>query len=790
MPLKFVHDSAPALLQSVLTATQNAVLVYQAVRSTDGRVADLRLMMLNAVAEQHLGRPSIEVFGQSIDQLFPHLVGTGLFDRYKQVVETGQSAQFEFQYTRPNYPKPFWCDVSVVKLDENVVVSYKDITKTKADAEAAQLADVLQQAFNASLSGITVLEAIPDEQGQITDFKFVMINEAGLRMSGYTNEELIGRTLWAIYPSTRINGLFDQYVAVYQTGQPFTGEHYYPEYDQWRKVTIVRVAQGIMITYIDNTAQRKAEELIKKQTELLESISNNTPVGLVLWEAVRDNSPERTIIDFRYRMSNLMNTYVTGQAPETLIGKDLLTLFPRFRGTELETLLRETLDTGRTHRMVFTYYTEPPGGWFDAQFNRVGDGQESNDLVLMTFMDVTELHKGQLVQKAQADLMETVLDAQPSGIVLFQPVRAQKPDGQSGQIIDFTYVLVNETQVKVTGLPAHELIGRQHRKLFPSEQGQEFFNWMVEVAETGQTKEWLLPYFSDGINGWFQSSLIRHGDQVLFTFLDVSGLKRQQQALEIANIELKRSNDNLSQFASIASHDLQEPLRKIQAFGSLLVLNHADILNEEAQDMITRMTKAAERMSLLVRDLLDYSYVSTQRAPFTPVSMGDLMQEVLDDLALAVLESGAVVEWSDLPVVSGDKEQLWQLFQNLFSNAIKFHRPTVSPRVTVTSRKLNARDLPPAVADTIKLMAPTDIRPNLQFHEINVADNGIGFDLKYLDQIFQIFQRLHGRTTYTGTGIGLAICRKVVENHSGALTATSQIGSGSTFQVYLPIFDT
>ena len=898
--------STPALLESVMTASQNGVLVYQVLHNPIAGGDDLRLTMLNAIAERDLGRPAIDILGQPFGRMFPHLAESGLLDRYRRVLDTGQSARFEFDYARPSQASPLWLDISAVRMEDSIVVSYNDITQIKADAEAARLANVLQQAFDASISGITVFEAVRDEQDRIDDFRFTMINEAGLRMSGYTRAELIGRTLWEIYPATGINGLFDQYVQVYETGQPFSGEHYYPEYDLWRESTVVPVQGGVMVTYLDITPRKKAEEATKQQTdllqgilesvpvgilvlsavrlpdnrnnritdfrifhinsilknavcepgtsvvgqlltyvfstvtesgilsrcimavelgrhqefempyivhshknwyrvsmapkgdrlilaitnitdiklaqlahhrqaELLQSLSDNTPAGLVLWEAVYDDTPDRNVIDFRYRMTNLMNTFVTGYSAEALVGHRLLELFPRFRGTEMEAVLREVLQTGRTQRMIFTYYTEQPGGWFDAQFMRVGNE------VLMTFMDVTQQHKIQLEQKKQADFVQAVINSQPVGVAVFDPVRETSADGESVTIVDFTYALVNETEVRVTGRTAEEMLGQRFLTLFPSEQGHEFFEMLARVAETGESIEQLVPYSSDGINGWFQSSLKCQGDQILFTFLDVSELKRQQQALEVANIELHRSNENLQQFAYVASHDLQEPLRKIQSFGDMLATTYATVLDEPALNMISRMQSAAQRMSELIRDLLNYSRVSTHRAPFEPVPLVELLTNTINDLFMAINESGATIDYGELPILYGDKMQFRQLFQNLLSNAIKFRAPGTSPQIKLASRTLTARDIPAALTTSIVAA------DNESFHEITVSDNGIGFDEKYLDRIFQVFQRLHGRNEYAGTGVGLAICQKVAENHHGVLTATSQVGVGTTFRLYLPI---
>ncbi|RYF66419.1 MAG: PAS domain-containing sensor histidine kinase, partial [Cytophagaceae bacterium] len=400
--------------------------------------------------------------------------------------------------------------------------------------------------------------------------------------------------------------------------------------------------------------------------------------------------------------------------------------------------------------------------------------------------DVSEQHKAQLAQKEQADLLQMVIDAQPSGVALYKAVREKASDGQPGSIIDFTIELVNSANLKTSKRAMSQLIGKRMLTLFPDEEGYAFFELVAEVATTGNVKEWVLPNIVDGVYSWFKSSLIRHGDMVLFTFLDVSELKHQHKALEVANTELRRSNENLQQFAYVASHDLQEPLRKIQSFGDLLANNYAVLLDENGRDMISRMQSAAQRMSLLITDLLNYSRVSTQRSPFEPISLTQLLGTVIDDLYVAVQESGAVFEYGDLPVLMGDKPQLSQLFRNLLANAVLYRRPNVSPVVRIAVQQLAPDDLPALVVET-DIPLTTDQSTGIQFfYEISITDNGIGFDEKYLDRIFQVFQRLHNKAAYPGTGVGLAICRKVVENHRGAMTATSTPGKGSTFRVYLP----
>ncbi|SOD92545.1 PAS domain S-box-containing protein [Spirosoma fluviale] len=262
----------------------------------------------------------------------------------------------------------------------------------------------------------------------------------------------------------------------------------------------------------------------------------------------------------------------------------------------------------------------------------------------------------------------------------------------------------------------------------------------------------------------------------LSTELDLQVQQRTQQ-LQASIQDLQRSNENLGQFAYVASHDLQEPLRKIQQFGDLLKDQYAETLGE-GLDHLNRMQSSAYRMSVLIRDLLTYSRISTRQEATRAIALSEAVQWALTDLELRITETGALIEVAPLPMVLGDASQLGQLFLNLLSNALKFRRPDTTPHIQIRVNTVPATDLP-------LLVRPT--RTATAYHRIDVIDNGIGFEEKYIDRIFQVFQRLQGKGQYEGTGIGLAICEKVAANHGGAITATSQPGNGATFSVYLPV---
>ena len=245
-------------------------------------------------------------------------------------------------------------------------------------------------------------------------------------------------------------------------------------------------------------------------------------------------------------------------------------------------------------------------------------------------------------------------------------------------------------------------------------------------------------------------------------------LKQSEEALKAYAKELERSNQELQEFAYVSSHDLQEPLRKIQTFSDRLSTAYSTRLDVRGQDYLYRMQDAASRMQALIQDLLAFSRVNTQALPFGPVELNQILEEVLTDLEIRIEETGARLSVDELPVVQADRTQMHQLFQNLISNALKFHRPEVPPVIEISCQFLAAGE------------------KQADHYQIVVKDNGIGFEDIYNERIFAVFQRLHGRSEFDGSGIGLAICRRIVERHGGQIEAQGRPNIGATFTIILP----
>jgi PAS domain S-box-containing protein len=334
-----------------------------------------------------------------------------------------------------------------------------------------------------------------------------------------------------------------------------------------------------------------------------------------------------------------------------------------------------------------------------------------------------------------------------------------------GKVMD-----VNKATELVTGVSREHLIGSDFSDYFTEpdkarEGYKEVFSkgWVTDYPlairhTSGRVTEVLY-------NATVYKNEVGEVQGVFAAARDVTELRRAEEKLKTYMAKLEWSNRELQDFAFVASHDLQEPLRKIQVFGDQLKTKYTEPLGDEGRDYLERMHSAANRMQALIQALLNYSRVTTKAEPFSPVDLSSLIREVVTDLETGIEEARGRVEVENLTNLEADPNQMRQLFQNLIANALKFRREE-KPVVKVYGEQSPAGDT--------------------RF-QIFVEDNGIGFDEKYLDRIFTPFQRLHGRGIYEGTGIGLAICRKIVERHGGSITAKSTPGKGSTFIVTLPM---
>ena len=370
----------------------------------------------------------------------------------------------------------------------------------------------------------------------------------------------------------------------------------------------------------------------------------------------------------------------------------------------------------------------------------------------------------------QPEFYRTVIDCLPLGIIVL------RLEGQA-ESSSFRFAFANQLSEEAFGLPLRTMLDKSPAEVLPSLLAASLPKLYHEVIT--QSKMWDLGDITLDDAGVeksfrFQALPLSH-NSVLLVLQDVTEQKqleeeRQQTtlALELYNQKLVASNRELEEFAYVASHDLQEPLRKIITFGDRLRSKYGRVLSEVGQDYLMRMQNAAVRMQRLITDLLNLSRIATSGQPFEQIDLAIIVADVVKDLETLIEQSDATIELDRLPTLMADAVQMRQLFQNLIGNAIKFRQIGIAPVIKISS--------------TVEESAVT----TCPHYSISIQDNGIGFEEKYANRIFQSFQRLYGVDQYEGTGMGLAICRRIVERHGGNLYAKSQPKVGTTFIISLP----
>lgn len=376
-----------------------------------------------------------------------------------------------------------------------------------------------------------------------------------------------------------------------------------------------------------------------------------------------------------------------------------------------------------------------------------------------------------LTTKRVTELAERILNHSANGISVTEVIRNSK-----NEVINGRTIMVNDAAVRYAGIPREIYLSKTAIEIEPNILQSEFYRLCIKTLETGEPQH--ARYFLEYSKRWLEITISKlDDDHIITVFTDVTKTHeaelRQQQLVE----ELKRSNESLEDFTRAASHDLKEPIRKVQFFTGILKDRIQGRLNEEEGKLLSRIENAAERMQILVDDLLEYSYISYKPREMEEIDLNEKLRFILSDLEISVREKKAAVRVGHLPVVKGYRRQLQQLFQNLISNALKYSRPGVPPKIEISSKEIIGHE------SNIPIIHG---QADKTFYLIEVKDNGIGFEQGDTDKIFGMFQRLHGNKEYHGTGVGLAIAKKVVENHNGYIKAVGYPGEGASFQILLP----
>lgn len=533
---------------------------------------------------------------------------------------------------------------------------------------------------------------------------------------------------------------------------------------------------GVMNMSIDVTKQVLAQQLVElKQKQLLASFEES-PVAIALID--KEN--------LTFRMANPFYGVLVGRSPQDLIGKPLLEALPEMKGQGFDDLIREVINTGipyvanevsvnilRNNKLETIYV--------DLTYQPRRDANEILTGITAVATDVTQqVMARQNIQEAQTAL---------KGAIELAELATWKLDKKTGI---FSY---SKRFKKWMGFQKEISTIEEFYNAIPEEEKAR----VKEAIETAFQPEFRGVYNTEHpiVNQTTGQTRIVHSSARIF--YDAQGnpealsgmaqnvtkerklkqelefkVKERTRELQTANHALEINNQELQQFAYIASHDLQEPVRKISVFMQMLE-GSLEKISPKSQNYIDKIMTSAERMSNLIRDVLGFSQLSNDVYVFEDVDLNQIANEIVTEFELTIEQKNAVINYSNLPIIKAIPLQMSQLFGNMISNSLKYSRPDINPEITIASTVLPEEE-----------KSQFNINPDADYYKIEFRDNGIGFNQQYAEKIFNIFQRLHGKTDYAGTGIGLAMCKKITQNHHGDISASGFLNEGAVFTIVLP----
>ncbi|MFC6190262.1 PAS domain-containing protein [Dyadobacter subterraneus] len=772
---------------------------------------ELIVEVANEKMIQYWGKDTA-ILGKPLKDAVPELIGQPFLQILDDVFTTGKT------YVGKSEP-------AQLKIDGKINTYYFDYTYKPLRNAKGEIYAVMDMAVDVTSEVLarkaleeseaklrSVIEAAPAGMVVFTgkDMIVEMPNQAFIDIIG-KGPDIAGKPLREVMPELQNQAFLEILDQVFTTGKMYKSDAalvnivkhgvmthnlydftYTPLFDQNGKVF------AILDVSVDVTESVRARQQLEDSELFSRSVIDNSPIAKFVLVGE----------EMRIRTANEVMVNMVGK-DESIRGKVVLDAIPELANTPTMDRLLHVLHTGEVfhqpeEKIDLIRFGKPYTGYYNHIYKPLIDTKGERYGVIVTATEVTDqVLARQKLEEAEEGLRDAVDLAElatwqlnPVNMTVNFSARMAKWfgfDQQHGTLLDVINIIDENDRSRVEdninkalndypdGSYVEEYIvtsrNNGQRRILQA-RGRAFFDEQGKAYQMRGTAQ-------DVTEQRLLQIELEHQVQERTAELEVineelAAINEEYMAtneeLAESNYLLTQSNQNLQQFAYIASHDLQEPLRKIQSFGNLLSSRYNKDLGEGVH-LIERMQTAANRMSVLIHDLLTFSRISTKQDNTETVPLSKVVDAVLSDLELTIQETGAVITVNKLPVITGDESQLGQLFLNLISNALKFKHPDIAPVIKISSDSIPSYQLPANVKPA---------KSALRYYRIEVADNGIGFDQKYADRIFQVFQRLHGRSEFAGTGIGLAICEKVASNHGGAISATSQPGNGATFIIYLP----
>ena len=626
-------------------------------------------------------------------------------------------------------------------------------------------------------------EPIFNENKEIIDFKIVFANACNRDYLGLEPNEIMNNPLSQVPTLFKMSGEFKELTQCYskQNKNNFKQQITVNGEEMWFQVFITPLFTGVLVTARNTTAEEKAysEQLnLKKRLEeqnlklldnraLLSNIFKSTSHIVMHFMSMRDE--HNSIVDFKIVFVNDSINPVTGDIPDEIKNKRVSEIFPSIFNSGVFQHLVKAVETNTPQHYETTYNKNDFTHWFQATAIKLGDG------VTVTTNEIT-LEKEKELQLLNLNEELVIQNSILSNAERLAKIGSYLWDMETGEseISDnFYHILGHQAKEFELNFEKYRAIVHPDDLEIYDKIAEEFLTTKIPKDHTYRiiTKQGQVKHLKS--NG----QIINKNGKTLMAGVvqDVTESVKAEEDLINKNRDLLRSNAELESFNRVSSHDLQEPLRKIRLFISRIEDKDKDTLTRASSDYFDKVKIAVKRMQSLIHNLLAYSRIDNNQNEFTDVDLNDVLEKVADDLTTRIKENNASLLVDKLPTIKGLVFQMEQLFTNLISNAIKYRNPSETPIIEIKYEHIQASDISEEFTKTSKF-----------YHKIRVIDNGIGFEPEYAEKIFEVFQRLHQKNEYSGTGIGLAICKKIIETHNGYIHAVGKPNAGAEFVIYLP----
>lgn len=645
--------------------------------------------------------------------------------------------------------------------------------KNRATAEAF-LANVLANTENI----INYYDPVYDDDNQVVDFRVKYANERNKIDFNLDPEKMKGKLISEVLPFVKLHGEYEKLITAFTEKKFFNLNRQISLNGEviWLESNIRPMADGLLVI-AKNTSFEKASvarlndlneklrqqyEELKDTEEFLQSVIKSTNNVVSYFEPVKDSNGN--IIDFIILYTNEEIKNATGDIASEILHKKISEVYPFLMNDGVFEIFKDTIINNKVNTYKRHYVFNEELFWFDTFVIKTGDG------ICVTSRNITKEKENEqkiIVTNEQLKVQNTIL-SDAEYIAQIGSYRWSDNADESA-ISDNFYKLLDcdPSAFEKTHEAFKEFIhtndlSRYENELTIAKENNKAFSLNYRVI----TKLNKLRHFKTW--GHFQNN------QLIGVVQDVTSVIKTELKLKDKNQELKRSNAELESFNRVASHDLQEPIRKIQMFISRIAEDDLEKMSDKSKAYFQKINTSSERMRLLIKYLLSYSRINKTKNDFDETNLNQVLEKVMEDLEDRITASNIHIAIDELPTVKAIPFQMEQLFNNLISNAIKY-KGIEDPKIIISSKKLNKNEI-------------TDdfIKKSKSYYRISVLDNGIGFDQEHAEKIFELFQRLHQKSEYSGTGIGLAICKKIVQNHNGHIIAESELGKGASFCFYLP----